>query len=70
MHRHRGDEKDENRGVGERLVGDAVNDRPERHHEAEDDEDLPERIELARRRPPGKRGHRARQQDVNREDER
>ena len=64
MRRHRDDEQHQHRGTGQWLIGDPIEDRPERHHQAEHDQHLQPERQFQRRRPPGDRRHGQRQHQI------
>lgn len=48
MHRHRGDQQHQHAGLGDRLVGDAVDHRPERHQNRQRQQNLQRHRQAAR----------------------
>ena len=55
VHADRDDQEDEHGRVGEPLVGEAIDERPEQRDDGERERALREQVQLERRRPPGQR---------------
>ena len=63
----RDDQQHQHRGLGDRLIDDAVHHRPERHHDQHGEQDLHREAELGQRQQAQECDHRERVADIDRE---